>query len=519
MAGYAGKIMDRFPSFMRTELRGKAMTDVAAGLGGQLDEAERLTNAIQRAHRIAVAGEESDVLHLASMAGLERADFFILRKFYENGYFALTEKDVAVTFSGGAAGLDFTIKITTLGKLDDIKTEIAGKLQELVTPPREVVAARDIVNQLGRSRLFRLRNVALVAARSGGQAKLSRAAVTLGAPQDRYDLEQRAYDAYLGRLRDSVERVTGILLDGCGTIHALLEGAAVLLNSRPAGDVKHTDAGKPRGGFIHQLPATFSVLQDGQPVEKDLSIYLVENPMVEKSTDDKERRQREEFNVRRLGFFTQPVSVKITGKADRAVLPCVINETAREGVGFRKAIKDGQVLMFSSDGKVSLDGVDVTASAYYFRGALFDHAKSDSTAPGDIFAVATPPGSLDRNYPRPAITPAARLPVMTVPLGDSAWRFSVAEGAFDASGFDEAVFAGPDPAPSAKVQLVWKEEKPFSVLLLIPQELKPLEKSVLEGADLRKLLRAGLERFRTAGIELQVDYFDPSWIAEKNVPQ
>jgi hypothetical protein len=30
-------------------------------------------------------------------------------------------------------------------------------------------------------------------------------------------------------------------------------------------------------------------------------------------------------------------------------------------------------------------------------------------------------------------------------------------------------------------------------------------------------VRAGLERFRTAGIELQVDYFDSKWIVGKSV--
>jgi hypothetical protein len=213
----------------------------------------------------------------------------------------------------------------------------------------------------------------------------------------------------------------------------------------------------------------------------------------------------------------------MTGIQGRTVLPRVVNETTHEGVGYRKPIKDSQVLLFSSDGKVYLDGVDVTASSYYFVGALADFSKLD--APADAAPVATPPGSLERNYPRPAITPATALPVMTIPLGDSYWRFFVAEADFDASGFDESVFASPPPsvvlpppvAPSAKVELLWKEEKPFSLLVLIPAELKPFETPAWLGADLRKLVRAGLERFRAAGIELQVDYFDSKWIVGKSV--
>jgi hypothetical protein len=217
--------------------------------------------------------------------------------------------------------------------------------------------------------------------------------------------------------------------------------------------------------------------------------------------------------------------VQMTGIQGRTVLPRVVNETTHEGVGYRKPVKDGQVLLFSSDGKVYLDGLDVTASSYYFVGAPADFSKLDGKAPADVVPVATPPGSLERNYPRPAITPATTLPVMTIPLGDSYWRFVAAEADFDASGFDESVFASPPPsislpspaAPSAKVELLWKEEKPFSVLVLIPAELKPFEAPAWLGTDLRKLVRAGLERFRAAGIELQVDYFDSKWIVGKSV--
>ena len=285
------------------------------------------------------------------------------------------------------------------------------------------------------------------------------------------------------------------------------------------------DAGQPRGGFIHRLPITYNVPQNDQVVSRQGFIYMIENPLTDKSTNDVERRQREEFRITRKGFFSQLVSVQITGIGGRTVLPRVVNETTHEGVGFRKAIKDGQKLVFSLNGKVSLDGADVTASSYYFRGALADFSKADSQAAMNLSPVSTPARVLDRNYPRPVITPAAALPVMTLPQGDSDWRFSVAEADFNASGFDESVFAAPPPsifrslvrAPSAKVELLWKEEKPFSVLILIPAELKPLEAKEWLGTDLRKLVRAGLERFRTAGMEVQVDYFDAKWLAGKNI--
>src|SRR5689334_4585039 len=218
MAGRATKILNRFPSFMRANGPGKSLGSVATALGTQLDEAERLTNAIQRGHRIAVAEEETDVLRLAALLGLQRADFFILRTFYENGFFALTEKDVAVTFAGGKTGFDFVLKIVTSAALDSIQAEIKSKLQTLVTPPRAGVSVRDIVDTLGRSALYRLRGVSLVAARSGDGSLLDTATMTLGSPADPQDREQRAYSAYVDKLREAVERVAEILFDGCGTI-------------------------------------------------------------------------------------------------------------------------------------------------------------------------------------------------------------------------------------------------------------------------------------------------------------
>jgi hypothetical protein len=100
----------------------------------------------------------------------------------------------------------------------------------------------------------------------------------------------------------------------------------------------------------------------------------------------------------------------------------------------------------------------------------------------------------------------------------------VEEGAFDASAFDEAVWALPtDPTglaalpPSGRVQLAWRENEPFAASVLIPAELKSLEDGHLVDGDLPTLVRAGLERFRTAGVRLDVQYFDRDWILGSSV--
>lgn len=442
ITGRQAAILSRYPAFMRTDRPDKAIGEIAGALGRDLDEAERLMMGVLRSHRLAGAVEERDVLRLAALLGLHQADFLVLRKFYEQGFFTL-----------------------------DI-------------PP-------DTVDDRERA--------------------------------------ERAYAAYLAEMKEAVQRVVRVMLDGCGTLWALLDGTSILIKADTIvdpvkGRMEHPDAGLPKGGFIHRILVRYHTVEDGEPVEKEGFVYMVENPLTDRATEDKERRQREWFRVKRLGFFDVSVAMQVTGMADRTVFPMVINKKTHEGVGFRGVVADGQKLVFATDGRAYLDGVEVTDHAYYFQGALADDTSFDGTSEKDLFCIVHPAGSLDRNYPRPAILPEAPLPVPTLRLGESDWRFSVQEGAFDASGFNEAVFQLPDdPAvlnalpPSGKVQLRWWENEPFAVSILIPRDLKSLETAFLGEEDLRKLVRAGLERYRAAGIRLDVDYFNEKWVLGESV--
>jgi hypothetical protein len=356
-------------------------------------------------------------------------------------------------------------------------------------------------------------------------------------PVSDQEREERAYALYLDQLKESVVRIVRLMQDGCGTIWALLEGASILINADTLidpekGTIEHIDADKPRGGFIHRINIKYTVIEEGDTVEKTGYIYMVENPITDKVTDEKERWQREFFSVKRGGFFDGPVSIKVTGVGERTVRPMIINKSTHEGVGFRGNIAEGQRLVFTFDGKAYLEEEDVTPLCYYFKGGLADNspfqggaedAPNDGTDTKHHYCRVQPPGSLDRNYPRPEIEPLTEIQVLTLLLGKSDWRFSTEEGAFDASGFDKAVFALPEDQttmnalpPSGKVQMAWQEHEPFAVAILIPNDLQSIETSLLEGQDLRKLVRAGLERFRTAGIRVSVDYFDEKWISEQD---
>jgi len=441
LTGRSAKILSRFPAFIRTEQAGKVLTDVAAALGKDLDEAERLLFGIQRAHRVAVVEEERDLFQLVALLGLQRADFVVLRRLYERGFFH-------------------------------------AQMQE---------------------------------------------------PADDRAKETQAYALYLDAFKQAVLRIVAVMLEGCGTIWALLEGAAILLGAETIVEpgterVEHPDAQLPHGGFLHRTRVKYRLIEDEQIVTKTGFIYLLENPIVDKTNEDKERRQRERFRVKRGGFFHGPAAVQVTGVADRTVLPLVINLSTHEGVGFRRALAEGERLLFALDGRAYLDGVEVTADCYFFRGALADGSPFDEIKTEDTFVTVQPAGALDRNYPRPVLSPVEQLPALTLRLGESDWRFSVQEGAFDASGFAEAVFALPDDTtalnalpPSGKVQVRWREHEPFAVSLLLPADLQSLSEALFDGQDLRKLVRAGLERFRAAGIRIDVNYFDEHWVLDHSI--
>jgi hypothetical protein len=470
LAGRSGKILSRFPAFMGAPTPGKVLAAVATALGADMDEAERLLMQIQQSHRLAVALEERDLLGLAGLCDLHEADFFIVELLQAHDYFA---------------------------------GQLPGR------PP--------------------------------GSPALS--------DQDRC---QGAYDLFLGRLRADIGRAIAVLLEGCGTIWALLEGTAILLDADRldgAGNpdptariIQHLDDGLPRGGFVHRMAVGYHTWQPtpspGAPLSSKGWVYLVENPLTDQSTNDTPRRQREGFRVNRGGFFDGQVAIQVTGIADRTVRPMVINETDHEGFFYADVVKDGQKLVLTTDGKVLLNGTDVTAKAAFFTGALVDTgadlrsrlapadqpaAPAPSAAADNVVDVVTPPGALDRVFPRPALTVVASLPPMDLRLGESSWRFSVEEGAYDLSAYEQAVYAFPEDAtmglpPSGKVQLTWKENEPFAASVLIPSDLKMLEDAGVV-TDLPALVRAGLERYRAAGIRLDVSYFDQEWVLGHSVLQ
>jgi len=456
-SGHGNPMLARLPAFMRADRRGKALGEFVHALGRDLDEADRLIARIRDAHSLGFADEERDLLRLAAALGLQRADFLILAKLKDKGFFAADPAPGA----------------------------------------------------------------------------------------DALDQASQAYALYLTDLRQAIGRFARVMLRGCATLPALLEATMVLVNgdprdpaspdSVPEADprypdtfITHPDRNLPRGGFVHGLPISFGTIEGtGDAMQRRIRngfIYLVENPIVDKSSEDTERRGRERFRVRRGGFFPGAVAARITGSGDRTVHPRLVSLRTHRGMQFNGTVPDGQQLVFTTGGQAFLDGVDVTDQCCVFKGALFSEAVFDDTAPSHAFVRVVPPGALDRNFPRPAVVPESPLPTLRLLLGDTDWQFDVEEGAFDASAFEGCVFALPADEtarvalpPSAKVQLLWREHQPFTVRVLLPSGLQSLEAALLDGESLRTLVHAGLERFRAAGIRLEVDWFDETWVLDESV--
>jgi len=341
-----------------------------------------------------------------------------------------------------------------------------------------------------------------------------------------------AYTAYLDVLRTQIRRTARVFADGCGTVWALLEGTSILLAAQtlsaedgsPA--LEHPDediwvAGQFRGGFIHRLAVRYKTLSDGAFVDRDGYIYLVENPLEEKSGELKQRYQGERFPVTKGGFFDTRPAVKIMGEKQRTVFPQVVNITTGQGIGFNGVLDDGQTLVFTRQGKAYLNGMDVTDRCYAFEGALFDEKRVVSR-PGDCFVVVEPEHALHRKFPRPVVTPASQVSMPQLPLGSSTWRFSVREGVFDGDAFNRCVFRVADhPAHrsvqpcSGRVAVLWDEHALYAATILIPDDLNALDDHL--AIDLAAWIRAGLDRFRGAGIRINVDYYSDEWIINHSV--
>ena len=269
---------------------------------------------------------------------------------------------------------------------------------------------------------------------------------------------------------------------------------------------------------------------------------IEENPLRRETIPTVECPHGHRFHVIRRGFDRALLQVRVAGREDRTVGPMVVNRDEGHGVGFFGTVPAGETLTFMEEGRVNLEGSDVTSFSYSWLGACF----ADAGEPNEHdfvfdgrgvtedrrarFAVATPAGALDRD----ATFPHAGLDITMPGVGIGVTRLaafvqvahlSSREGTAEAPVIrrvtphpfiglaDQSVFAtapGEGEGPVAEgVTLSWLEHEAYALRVILPRRFAQLDQA--GEPPVTERVGTALERFRPAGVQVRVEYLDEQW--------
>lgn len=508
MSSRADQILARFPLHLDAARRGKRLGEATAALAQDLDTLAAALAGVRRAHRLADADEMADLLRLAALHGMGLAEFEVLLQRQRHSRERLAALRAASDDAARSAAAD---ALLALWAPQAPAPRLLALFADPGAPEDSALAAQRLADQV---------------------------ALTLH--------QARLNDALRGR----IARSASIAARGNGTVQALMEATANALDLA-IGPVQHS-----ADRFWHAARAT-DRLRLNRPGDNasdssvalqpaDELLGLEENPLERSSTDATPRRHAELFSLTRRGFERALLRVQITGEADRSVAPMLVNRDEGHGIGYDARLAAGAELVFQEDGRVLLNGADVTANAFAWQGACF--AGDDASAQADFvfagsglgprqkparFASFTPPAALDREAAYPG--DGASLPMPGIAVGITRLAFFVREAHAAARAgspprpravtprpgqaiFDASVFAAPPPPhapaqPAARVALSWLEHRAFAVRVLIPPRLRLWRDSAEdpEGVLTLQAVARALERHRPAGVELRVEYIDARW--------
>ena len=294
------------------------------------------------------------------------------------------------------------------------------------------------------------------------------------------------YDRTLAAMKRRIERVARLHLIGLGTPWAVVEAAAIMLDA----DLATRHPGESR---LRRLDAAgYSYVAELDFGEDRLSrrgrIYLHENPLRPRSVAAADRYPLDAWLVAAGNVESAPSRIVIQGLGDRAVLPTVFCPATGEGITFYGVVPDGARLTIDAEDGARLDGRPVDGWVSYERGARSDFSRygadtyvleEDGPRPpfdGDLSRLFTPPYRQVKQVPQ-------------IPPGTTEWCFGVAQGIWDHSDADYAVYYPPDEprgaydqdpgfddsifdfSPSATVSMTWRERMPCAFKLLVPGQL------------------------------------------------
>jgi hypothetical protein len=513
MSGRSQQVLSRFPAHMEAGRPGKVLGAVAEAIAGDLDMLSARLAAIRRAHRLGDADELTDLLLIGARHGITKGELELLfMRFGRARQFAASLAETGADAERDAAA------------------EALIDLWSIAAPhPRLPLFAPPVAD--------------------GGSADLNAAKDRLIARAT----EALRYGELTEALRGRIGRISALHASGNGTVQALMEGAANALDLQIGPIVHSSDRYWHAAPVTDRLQLSHSV-PDPENSEQQVSevlepaseiIGLEENPLSRVTTDNTERRHGETFKVPHRGFERSLLQIHVTGvEHDRTVGPMFVNRDEGHGLGFVGTVPNGKTLVFVEEGRVLLDGADVTSQAFAWQGAcfagtdldarldfVFDGPGRDPKKRAATFVTTTPVNALDRE----AVFPGSgeNLPMPGIAVGATRFAFFVQEAHFGSregtpeapivrtvtprtrAGFmDGSVFApetlgGGEVA--AKVALSWLEHRAFAVRLLIPPRFRLLEDDP-EGTEVRRRLAIAVERFRPVGIELRVEFIDDRWV-------
>lgn len=193
MNGRAHQILSRFPAHLEPTRPGKQLAFVVEALVLELDRLSADLAGVRRAHRLAHASTLRDVLLLAGLHGLVRADFELLLARIARARSLAAELDAAVA-GGDAAARDAAAEalLTSYGVLG------SSPLLALFAPPAMSGEAPDL-DAAARELATRMRRL--------------------------FD-----FTAHLDGVRRRTERLAKLHATGNGTVSALIEGCASALD-------------------------------------------------------------------------------------------------------------------------------------------------------------------------------------------------------------------------------------------------------------------------------------------------
>ncbi len=545
MSSRAQKILARFPAHFEAVRSGKQLEAVVTGLSNDLDVISSDLAATREAHRLAHAKTTRDLKRIGALHRLTDVEFGPLELRITRIRAAAEALDLAVEDGDEAERDRLAAALLQLFAADLVEenwsdfhptaADPAAAALALIKSARTATHYRSRVDHLRQ----RIATVSLNHSLGNGtvSALLRGAANALDLELDlkknravKADLEEREIGTINYRIDDD-----------------LFHGVDRFLHSSYVADRFALKPPQPTDG---STPEPVPVLSE--------IIGLEENPRHRATHDIGEVKHAQLFSITRRGFVPQLLRLEITAPAERAVIgPMFVNRDEGHGVGYAGVVPQGSKLVLTEEGRLYLTGAeskDVTSLGFSWKGGCFASAKSDLPGggphPSDFvfdgpgrdpdqrpatFVTMSPADALNRDSGYPHGPLAVEAPEIwlgvtryaffvqwghlssTAPSPDGVIDYRITPRTKTAFFGDHAghnsVFGTSDPGENpiaAKLALSWLEHQAYTVRLHLPARFKAIDDD--DGATVASQVLAALERFRPAGIELQVAYQDDQWI-------